>query len=180
MGKRKLQTIHVTGHWVFPSDERILQGRKAYYVGPYTYKRKVFKGKRKKRLSIRVYPGKKIPPTPKGYVLEKHYDIEEPEERVVYTYKIEALVEYQGRYLMAFSLDKDLKGQKAIEFYHTKFEPTIERATVDFHEQMKLLNAYGHIVRFLSIDLYQVSGVGELKEKHWKFLKSFNEPDDVK
>jgi hypothetical protein len=73
-----------------------------------------------------------------------------------------------------------LKGQKAIEYYHTKFEPTIEKATVNFHGEMAILRAYGHVIQFLSIDLYRVSGVGTLREKHWKLLKSYNEPEDVK
>jgi hypothetical protein len=176
---KSTKTVKVSGHWVFikakPGKAPV-----TYYVKPYKYERKPAKKVRKKHLPIRVYPGKKIPPTPPGYVLDKHYDITEADERVVYTYKIEVLVEYQGRYLTSFSMDKDLAGQKAIEFYHTKFEPTIVKATVDFHEQMKLLRAYGHLIQFMSIDLYRVTGVGTLKEKHWRLIRSYNEPEDVK
>jgi hypothetical protein len=105
---------------------------------------------------------------------------DESEETYRYTYKIEALVEYQGRYLASFSMDKDLVGQKSLEYYHTKFEPTIDKATVNFHGEMAILRAYGHVITFISIDLYQVSGVGTLKEMHWKLLKSYNDPEDVK
>ena len=177
--KPKIITVKVPGHWVY----KVAKGKApvTYYVKSYKYKRKSQVGqKHKKHLTIRVYPGKKIPPTPRGYVLDQHYDITEADERVVYTYKIEALVDYQGRYLMAFSMDKDLRGQRALEYYHTKFEPTIKGATVDFHGQIALLKAYGHVVRFLSIDLYRVSGVGKLQEKNWKLIKSFDEPEDVK
>jgi hypothetical protein len=98
------QLIKVSGYWVI----RVPKGKApiTYYVEPYSYKRKSTKGiKHKKHLPIRAYPKKKFPPVPKGYVLDKHYDIEPPmfdpeEDRFRYTYKIEALVEYQGRYLM--------------------------------------------------------------------------------
>lgn len=177
--KPKTITVKVPGHWVFKTPKG--KAPVTYYVKPYKYKRKSQAGKKhKKHLPIRVYPGKRIPPTPKGYVLDKRYDLIEADERVVYTYKIEALVDYQGRYLMAFSMEKDLQGQRALEYYHTKFEPTIERATVDFQGQIALLRAYGHVVRFLAIDLYRVSGVGKLQEKRWKLLKSFDEPEEVK
>jgi hypothetical protein len=173
---KKLVTIRVPGHWVIPDTP----GKRAYYVKPYKYVRKSGKGKKhKKHISIRVYPGKRIPTPPKGYVLDKHYDISEREGRVVYTYKLEALVEYQGRYLTAFAMDKDLRGQMALEYYHSKFEPTIEMAKRDFKEKIKEFDAFGHVVRYLSVDLYRVSGEGPLRVQHWKLLKSFNSPDEV-
>jgi hypothetical protein len=174
--KRKLLKIKVPGHWVIPD----VPGKRAYYVKPYKYTRKSSKGKKhKKHLSVRVYPGKRIPTPPKGYVLDKHYEISEREGRVVYTYKIEALVEYQGRYLVEFSMDKQLRGQRAIEYYHSHFEPTISAATADFHEQMLYLSALGHIVEFISIDLYRVAGEGPITQQNWKLLKSYDDIRDV-
>jgi hypothetical protein len=177
--KRKLIKIHVNGYW------RVAPKGYTYYVKPYNYKRRSQKGtKHRKHVVIRLYPGKKIPPVMPGYVLERHYDISEPEERITYTYKIEALVEYTGRYVSGYHtdnpLDPALKGQRVIEYYHTKFEPTIKQATVDFHELIPLLEAYGHLIEFFAIDLYRVSGVGTLKEKNWKLLKSFDSPNEVK
>ena len=173
---KKLVTIRVRGHWVIPDTP----GKRAYYVKPYKYTRKPTKGKKhKKHLPIRVYPGKKTPPLPKGYVLDKHYDVSEREGRVVYTYKLEALVEYQGRYLTAFSMDKDLRGQLALEYYHSKFEPTIALARRDFLEKITEFQAFGHIVKYLSVDLYRVSGEGPLKILDWKLLESYDSPDEV-
>ena len=179
--KRKLQTIKVPGHWVFPSDKAIAKGRKAYYVKPYAYKRESQVGaKHKKHLPIRVYPGKRLPPTPRGYVLDQVWRESAADERVVYTYKIEALVQYTGRYVTTFNLDKDVQGQIVAEYYHTRFEPTIAKATADFHEQMALLNAYGHVVEFLAIDLYRVTGEGRLTEKNWKLVRPYDKPEEVK
>jgi len=182
--KPKTITVKVPGHWVFKTPKG--KAPVTYYVKPYKYNRKSQVGqKHKKHLTIRVYPGKKIPPTPKGYVLEKRYDLIEADERVVYTYKMEVLVEYQGKYIMWFNenkgkMDQAAQGERALEFYHSKFEPTIEAATVDFKGQVALLKAYGHIMRWMAIDLYRVSGVGKLTEKNWKLIKSFDEPEDVK
>jgi hypothetical protein len=193
--KRKLLTIKVPGHWVIPD----VPGKRAYYVPPYEYTRESTKGKKreptkgkkreptkgKKREPTKgkkrePTKGKKREPTPpEGYVLDKHYEIIEREGRVVYTYKIEALVEYQGRYLMEFSMDKALRGQRAIEYYHTHFEPTIEAATADLHEQMLYLQALGHIVKFLSIDLYRVAGEGPITQQNWTLLKSYDDIGDV-
>jgi hypothetical protein len=187
--KLKLQTVKVHGYWHTVSDTEWLKGKRPYYVKGYKYKRKSSKGiTHKKHLDVTLRPGKEIRYTPKGYVLEKHYRYfednpeakEEPALRVVYTYKIEALVEYQGRYLMSFSMDKNLKGQMAVEYYHTYFEPTIEQATADFKAKVPVFNAYGHIVEYLSIDLYQVTGEGPLPDRQWKLLRSFDNPEDVK
>jgi hypothetical protein len=190
--KRKLLRIKVPGHWVIPDTP----GKRAYYVPPYEYTRESTKGKKriptkgKKRIPTPRKPtkgkkriptkGKKrIPTPPEGYVLDKHYESVEREGRVVYTYKIEALVEYQGRYLMEFSMDRALRGQRAIEYYHTHFEPTIEAATADLHEQMLYLQALGHIVKFLSIDLYRVAGEGPITQQNWTLLKSYDDIGDV-
>jgi hypothetical protein len=75
---------------------------------------------------------------------------------------------------MSFTMDKDLKGQKALEYYHSKFEPTIEAATLDFHNQMAILNAYGHIITILSIDLYRVAGEGPVTTRNWHLIKSYD------
>jgi hypothetical protein len=174
--KTTSKTIKVHGHW------RVTGTGITYYVRPYKYTRKVLTEteRKKKPVVITDYPGRKLPPVPPGYRFVKRYVISEPEGRVVYTYKIEILIEYSGRYLTTFSMDKDLRNQVAIEYYHTHFEPTIERATVDFHELIPLLNAYGHIRTYLAIDLYRVAGEGELKEKHWKLIRSYDKPEEVK
>jgi hypothetical protein len=176
------QTVRVQGHWVYPLGfNRDGSPKKGYYVKPYKYQRKSTKGKpHKKHLTLRDYPGRRHPPVPKGYVLDYTIDTTEAEERVTYTFKIEALVEYQGRYVTRFSLDKDLKGEKSIEYYHTKFEPTIEAAKVDFHGQIAILKAYGHLISWMSIDLYRVSGIGALTDKQWKLIRSYDEPEAVK
>jgi hypothetical protein len=175
------QTIKVPGHWVYPLGFRKDGApKKGYYVRPYKYERKSTKGKKRAQKPqpkllerVKVIGGVR-------YVLDEHFEFSEPEERVVYTYKIEALVEYSGRYTMAFSLDKDLAGQKAIEFYHTKFEATPDAAKEDLREQIALLKAYGHVIDFMSVDLYRVSGEGPLRVKHWKLLKSYDSPEKVK
>jgi hypothetical protein len=165
---RKFVTIKVPGHWVIPDTP----GRRAYYVKPYKYRRKSNKGIKRK---------KKIAPhgPPKGYALAERIEVSEPEGQVRYVYKIEALVEYQGKYLVSFSMDRDLRGQKAIEYYHTHFEPSIEAATIDFHEQMNVIAGYEHIITYLAIDLYRVAGEGKITERNWKLLKSFDDPSEV-
>ena len=185
--KPKLQTIHVKRYLHNVSDAEWLKGKRPYYVKGYTYKRKSTKGiKRKpKPIDERAELGYE---SLKGYVLEKHYRYfedypdakEEPPLRVVYTYKFEAIVEYQGKYLMSFTMDKDLRQQKAIEYYHSHFEPTIKEATIDAKEQILALQATNYVIDFISIDLYKVTGEGPITQRYWKLLRSFDKPEDVK
>ena len=106
--------------------------------------------------------------------------MEEPEDRVAYTYKIELLVHGNYHYRMHFAPGERMpESALAVQYWHSRFEPTIERATIDFLGRVPEIRAYGE-VHFLSIDLYRVSGGGPLQERNWKFLKSFDEPEDVK
>jgi hypothetical protein len=156
---RKPPKIRVKGYWVFPEKE----GRKAYYVKPYKRKKPSFRRK-----------------VPKGYKLVKHYDIYAQEERIAYTYKAELLAwarTTSGGYSFAKgeTVAKDIR---VLQYWHSKFETTIKKATVDFLEKVKEIEAFGE-VEWLAIDLYRVSGVGSLTEKHWKLLKSYDEPEDI-
>jgi hypothetical protein len=103
----------------------------------------------------------------------------EPEERVTYTYKVEILVRADYKYHMQFAPRESMpKSSVALQYWHSKFEPTIKKATVDFLGKVPEIRAYGD-VQFISIDLYRVSGVGKMKDKHWKLIASFDEPEDV-
>lgn len=173
------QTIKVPAHWVFPKP---VKGRepKAYYVKAYKYERK-----NKPKASSAPKKKKTLGPKPIRYVNGKRYKLKErihsvgSEERVVYTYKIEALVEYQRKYVTDYSLDRSAVGQNVIEYYHTKFRPTIKESTRLFHQEIAILRSYGHIITFLAIDLYRVWGYGPLSEQHWRLLKSFKDRKSV-
>jgi hypothetical protein len=185
--KPKLQTVKVPGYWHTVSDAEWLKGKRPYYVKAYTYKRKSTKGikRQPKPVDERAELGYE---SLKGYVLEKHYRYfednpdakEEPPIRVVYTYKFEAIVEYQGKYLMSFTMDKDLRQQKAIEYYHSHFEPRIKEATIDAKEQILALQATNYVIDFISIGLYKVTGEGPITQRDWKLLRLFDNPEDVK
>jgi hypothetical protein len=173
--KRKLE---VKGYWVF---RKPVKGKApvSYYVEP--YKRKKVSKKRTAILkkARHVEATANLPVLKPGWV---RYEAEELEERVTYTYKIEILVNANYKYPMSFSPRDMTAAQKkdavALQYWHSKFEPTIKKATVDFLEKVPEIRAYGQ-VQFLSIDLYRVSGVGKLSNKNWKLLKSFDEPEDV-
>jgi hypothetical protein len=157
--KRKTPRKRIAGYWVFPKAE----GSKAYYVKPYL---------RKKQSYVRK--------APKGYKLVKHYDIYAEEERIVYTYKAEVLAwakTTSGGYSFAKG-ETVSKDTRVLQYWHSHFEPTIEKATVDFKAKAKEIEAYGE-VQWLAIDLYRVSGIGKLTEKHWKLLQSFDDPDEI-
>lgn len=194
--------VKVAGYWVFPSSGK---SGSAYYVQP--YKRKAAKpGPRKKHLKFTIKPGKKSPKAPRGYVIDKHvprgtlanrhhpkppkgyeqvaaYRDVEPEERVAYTYKIEALVELTYKYTVSFQRMEigapQARGQgRTLQYYHTGFMTTVEKAKVDLHEKAVLMRAYGDI-QFITVALYRVSGVGKLTDKHWKLLAVYDEPEDA-
>ena len=61
---------------------------------------------------------------------------------------------------------------------HTRFEPSIAEAVIDLREKAAIMNAYGG-VNWLSVDLYRVIGYGPMKEKHFKLLGEYDEPEDV-
>ena len=183
--KKPKSSIKVVGHWVFPSDTRAADGAKAYYVKPYKRKPPKLISKRKKVILRKAkHIEESIPrylrPPPKGYVLAHHYENVEPEERVAYTYKVEILVSSDYKYNMTFAPSESVpRNVKVLQYWHSKFEPSIKTATVDFLEKVPEIRAYGQ-VDFISIDLYRVSGEGQLRFKRWQLLRSFDEPEDVK
>lgn len=167
----------VSGYW-----------RGAKWVKP--YKRTPVTAKRRKLLAAgrRVEKEFKNPPPKAGW---KRYTAIEPEERVTYTYKVVILVRADYKYRMFFTTDESTgevlnapvpqdvrKGEIVMQYWHSKFEATIKKATVDFLERVPEIRAYGD-VQFITIDLYRVSGEGPLTKKNWKLLRSFDEPEDV-
>lgn len=175
--KRKTE---VKGYWVFRKPEKG-KAPVSYYVEP--YKRKKVTAKRRKILAKARHVEAEVKnPLRPGWV---RYEFIEPEERVTYTYKAEILVDATYKSTSgghSFAKDEPVGARKkgyALQYWHSKFEPTIKKATVDFLEKVPEIRAYGD-VQFLSIDLYRVSGVGQLSQKNWKLLRSFDEPEDVK
>ena len=156
----------VSGYW-----------RGGKWVKP--YKRTPVTAKRRKLLAAgrRVEKEFKNPPPKAGW---KRYTAIEPEERVTYTYKIEILVHSDYKYNMQFAPRESMpKSAVTLQYWHSKFEATIKKATVDFLEKVPEIRAYGD-VQFIAIDLYRVSGEGPLTKKNWKLLRSFDEPEDVR
>jgi hypothetical protein len=171
--KRKTE---VSGYWVH---KKPIKGKApvSYYVEP--YKRKKVSVKRRKILAKarHIEAQAKAPALRPGW---HRYEFVEAEERVTYTYKVEILVHSDYKYNMQFAPRESMpKSAVTLQYWHSKFEPTIKKATVDFLEKVPEIRAYGD-VQFISIDLYRVSGVGKLKNKDWKLIKSFDEPEDVK
>jgi hypothetical protein len=129
-------------------------------------------------------------PSKRGTGWKMHRAIE-PEERVVYTYKVVILVKSDYKYRMFFVENADGTTSRtgkprdvpadamSLQYWHSKFEPTIKGATIDFLGKVPEIRAYGD-VQFISIELYRVSGVGKLTDKNWKLIASFDEPEDVK
>lgn len=175
----KLKTL-VVGYWVF---RKPVKGKApvSYYVEP--YKRKTVS---KKRAAI-LKKARHVEAEAKAPILKPGWrrvsDATEAEERVTYTYKVAILVMANYKYMMEFlprqMSASEKKDAVALQYWHSKFEPTIKKATVDFLEKVPEIRAYGK-VQFLAIDLYRVSGVGKLANKDWKLIKSFDEPEDVK
>ena len=166
----------VKGYWVF---RKPVKGKApvSYYVEP--YKRKKAKRRKIPDKAKHVEEQSKSPPLKPGWV---RYESEEPEERVTYTYKIQILVRGDYKYRMEFAPSDMTTREKhqaiEIQYWHSKFEPTIKKATVDFLEKVPEIRAYGD-VQFLAIDLYRVSGAGPLSKKDWKLIRQYDEPDDV-
>ena len=173
--KSRKRKTEVAGYWVFRKPEKG-KAPVSYYVKP--YKRKKVTAKRRKILAKARHVEAEVKnPLRPGWV---RYEFVEPEERVTYTYKVEILVHSDYKYNMQFAPGESMpKSSLSIQYWHSKFEPTIKKATVDFLEKVPEIRAYGD-VQFLSIDLYRVSGVGQLSQKNWKLLRSFDEPEDVK
>ena len=166
----------VSGYW-----------RGGKWVKP--YKRTPVTPKRRKILAAarRVEKNFVNPPPKAGW---KRYTAIEPEERVTYTYKVQILVRSDYKYRMFFTdSDAGIKtaprpkdvpaAAMSMQYWHSKFEATIKKATVDFLEKVPEIRAYGD-VQFIAIDLYRVSGEGPLTKKNWKLLRSFDEPEDVR
>jgi hypothetical protein len=184
--KKKLQ---VSGYWGHN------QYGVSYFVKP--YKRTKVTAKRRQILAAARHIEAEAKPLILGWQESergpewKKYRAIENDERTTYTYKIQILVHADYKYRMFFTLDKNgeekladvplgvSKDAPIMQYWHSKFEPTIKKATVDFLEKVPEIKAYG-VVQWLAIDLYRVSGVGPLKKKNWKLLKSFDEPEDVK
>ena len=182
--KKHISKKRVRGYWVYTAKG----GAEARYVKGYLRKRPK---KRKKRLVIRQRlgrPTKDIPPAPPGYVFERKIDYfaEHPEaeeveaERVVYTYKLCCLVELSYKYTVSFKRFDDVpeKHYRTIQYYHTQFMNTVKEATLDLHEKVVVMRAFGD-VQFVSVDLYRVSGQGMLRERNWELLESYIDPSEV-
>jgi hypothetical protein len=157
------------------------------YVKP--YKRTPVTAKRRKILkAARELEAKLKNPLRPGWV---RYEGSEQEERISYTYKVEILVRSDYKYRMFFTENPDGTTSRAgvpkgvpedsmsLQYWHSRFEPTIKKASVDFLSRVPEIRAYGD-VRFMSIELYRVSGEGPLRVKKWKLLASFDEPEDIK
>jgi hypothetical protein len=179
----------VAGYWVHRKAVDKWHAPVSYYVEP--YKRKKTKPISKRRRAIlkkarHVEAEVKNPLLP-GWV---RYDTlaenpnaeEEPKDlRIRYTYKVEILVKADYKYAMHFAPKSSMPlndDTVALQYWHSKFEPSIKAATLDFLQRVPEIRAYGD-VQFISIDLYQVSGFGPLTKKYWKLLRSFDEPEDV-
>jgi len=169
------------------------------YVKQYLRKQPKKVKKRKRIINAEVVstpqaPKHREPPTIKGwrYVYTEH--AEEPVERVAYTVRIVALVDFNYQYNMRFDREKDgpkypqtISGDaidehgstsKMLQYYHTNFFTTPDGAFTDFREKVPVMRAYGDI-QFLDIQLVRVSGSGPMREKHFRVLAEYDEPEDV-
>ena len=178
--KPKKPKQRVSGYWqVRPTGESI-------YVKGYTRKKvKPWnKGKRFVKAEV-VEPRVKVhepPATIAGYRFVERIESVEPVERIAYTIRIVALVDFNYQYPMSFR-PSDFDGKPAanakhLQYYHTSFFTTPEGAFTDFREKVPVMRAYGDI-NFLDIELLRVSGDGPLPEKHFKVIAEYAEPEDV-
>lgn len=166
----------VSGYW------RINSQGEAYYVKGYLRK------KPKKRRAIHaqiVEPKQKQrtpPPIIPGFRYVYTINSVEPVERVAYTIRIVALVDFNYKYPMSFRPEefdgKPALNAKHLQFYHTAFFTRPEGAYEDFRQKVPLMRAYGDI-DFLDIQLVRVSGSGPLSEKHFRVIEEYDSPESV-
>jgi hypothetical protein len=160
------------------------------YVKQYLRKQPKKAKKRKRAINAEIVqnpetPKLREPPQIRGfrYVYTEH--AEEPIERVAYTIRMVALVDFNYQYNMQFHPQATLyedeptgRTSRHLQYYHTSFFTTPEGAYRDFREKVPVMRAYGEI-QFLDIQLVRVSGAGPMKEKHFKVLAEYDEPEHV-
>lgn len=149
----------------------VVQPKKVLYREPKPITVKPLKPRKGKK------PGKIV-----GYRWKERIMSVEPADRVAYTIRIVALVDFNYQYTMSFT-PADFDGKpgptaKHLQYYHTDFTNTPEDAYVDFREKVPVMRAYGDI-QFIDIQLMRVSGDGPITERHYKVMQEFAEPEDV-